>query len=452
MKRSFDDSVLDHLGQRIRPLSDDIAERYPGESSGRQPVHTVYGGAQLFRSGTARRLGDLALHQLDTYAPDAATFGDAIGLVADGELRQVIYERMRRKLESEPVEDFRIDFEDGFGNRPDEEEDACAVAAAEAVADGMASAVLPPFIGIRIKPLAGELHRRSVSTLDIFVSTLLERTGGQLPEGFAVTLPKVMDPAEVAIFVDVLEQLELAVGLENGVLRLELMIETPQSIIASDGSSMLSALVEAARGRCVGAHFGVYDYTAAAGISAQYQAMDHPACDFARHMMQVALAGTGVRLSDGATNVIPVAVHRSGASTELTPAQVDENRCSFRSAWRLHYQHVRHSLRHGFYQGWDLNPAQLPTRYAAVYAFFLENVGAASRRLRNFVSVAAQATLVDEVFDDAATGQGLLNFFLRGLGCGALSEEEVLETGLSLEELRARSFLKILAGRRGGTL
>ena len=451
MKCSFDDHVLDDLGQRIRPLADDIAERYPGESSDRQPVHTVCGGAQLFRAGTARRLGDLALRELDTYGPDAATFADAIGLGADDGLRQTIYERVRAKLETEPVEDFRIDFEDGYGNRPDDEEDACAARAAEAVAEGLATAALPPFIGIRVKSLDRESYRRSVSTLDIFVSTLLDRTGGLLPDGFAVTLPKIMDPEEVTLFVDVLEQLELAVGLETGALRLELMIETPQSIIASDGSSMLPALVKAACGRCVGAHFGVYDYTAAVGISAQCQVMDHPACDFARHMMKVALAGTGVMLSDGATNVIPIPVHRAVAGTALTQEQIKENQRSFHSAWRLHYEHVRHSLRHGFYQGWDLNPAQLPTRYAAIYAFFLENVDAASQRLRNFVSVAAQATLVGQVFDDAATGQGLLNFFLRGLGCGALSEREVLETGLSLEELRSRSFAKILANRSSET-
>ncbi len=451
MKRSFDDHVLDDLGQRVRPLIDKIVECYPGDPSSRQPVHTVYGGAQLFRAGTARRLGDLALRDLEAYAPDATTFGDAIGLRADEALRRTVYERVRSKLETEPVEDFRIDFEDGYGKRPDDEEDTCAAAAAEAVAEAMSTGSLPPFIGIRIKPPAGEHCRRSVSTLDIFVSTLLDRTGGRLPDGFTVTVPKVMDPEEVAIFVDVLEQLELAVGLESGTLDLELMIETPQSILASDGSSMLPALVRAARGRCKGAHFGVYDYTAAAEISAQYQVLDHPACDFARHLMKVALAGTGVMLSDGATNVIPVPVHRPAAGAVLSSAQAEENRVSVHRAWRLHYEHVRHSLRHGFYQGWDLNPAQLPTRYAAVYAFFLESVAAATERLRNFVSVAAQATLVGEVFDDAATGQGLLNFFLRGLGCGALSESEVLDTGLSLEELRSRSFVTILAGRRDRT-
>ena len=450
MKRSFDDHVLDDLGQRVQPLVEEIAERYPGEPSNRQPVHTVYGGAQLFRAGTARHLGDLALRQLDVYAPDATTFGDAVGLTADESLRQTIYARVRTKLEIEPVEDFRIDFEDGYGTRPDDEEDACAASTAEAVAEGMADGSLPPFIGIRIKSLADELYRRSISTLDIFVSTLLDRSGGQLPNGFRVTLPKVMDPEEVAIFVDVLEQLELAAGLESGTLDLELMIETPQSILAGDGSSMLPALVRATRGRCAGAHFGVYDYTAAAGISAQYQVLDHPVCDFARHMMKVALAGTGVTLSDGATNVIPVPVYPPRQDTVLTPAQVDENLRSVHSAWQLHYEHVHHSLRHGFYQGWDLNPAQLPTRYAAVYAFFLESVDAATERLRNFVSAAAQTTLVGEVFDDAATGQGLLNFFLRGLSCGALSEREVLATGLSLEELHSRSFAKILEGRSGG--
>jgi hypothetical protein len=161
--------------------------------------------------------------------------------------------------------------------------------------------------------------------------------------------------------------------------------------------------------------------------------MLHPSCDFAKQVMQVALAGTGIRLSDGATNIMPIGarevVHR---------------------AWRLHAEHVRHSLVSGFYQGWDLHPAQLPTRYAAVYAFFLDGLDAASDRLRNFVQRAAQATLVGDVFDDAATGQGLLNYFLRAMNCGAIGEDEALAmSGLTPAELRGRSFVKILAARRG---
>jgi hypothetical protein len=103
----------------------------------------------------------------------------------------------------------------------------------------------------------------------------------------------------------------------------------------------------------------------------------------------------------------------------------------------------------GFYQGWDLHPAQLPVRYAAVYSFFLEGLGAASTRLKNFIEKAAQATRVGEVFDDAASGQGLLNFFLRGISCGAITEGEAQKAGLTLAELQTRSFLKILEGRRG---
>ena len=110
---------------------------------------------------------------------------------------------------------------------------------------------------------------------------------------------------------------------------------------------------------------------------------------------------------------------------------------------------MRHSLVTGFYQGWDLHPAQLPSRYAAVYAFFLEGLDAASERLTNFVQKAAQATLVGDVFDDAATGQGLLNYFLRAMNCGAITEDEAVEkSGLTLDELRGRSFVKILNGRR----
>ena len=159
---------------------------------------------------------------------------------------------------------------------------------------------------------------------------------------------------------------------------------------------------------------------------------------------------TGLWLSDGATNIMPVGPHRAErGGPPLSEAQTRENRDVVFAAWRLHAQHIRHSLTHGYYQGWDLHPAQLPTRYAAVYAFFLEALAPASERLSNFVARAAQATLVGDVFDDAATGQGLLNFFLRGINCGALTEQEALATGLTLEELRGRSFVQILKNRRG---
>jgi citrate lyase beta subunit len=407
-----------------------VAERFPGDSSARQPVHVVYGGAHLFKSDAAQKLGSVALRTLQEHAPDAASFGVALGL--DAAVAARIYPRVVEKLTREPVEDLRIDFEDGFGNRPDREEDEQAQRAAAEVAAGMKDGTLPPSIGIRIKPLNEELKRRSLRTFDLFLTALLEKSGGTLPPNFVVTLPKITAPEQVTALASACDAFEYWRDIAGLALKFELMIETTQSVFAADGTVALPRFIAEGHGRIVAAHFGTYDYTAACGITAAHQHMTHPVCDFAKHVMQVALAGTGIWLSDGATNVMPIGsrevVHR---------------------AWRLHAEHIRHSLVTGFYQGWDLHPAQLPSRYAAVYAFFLEGLDAASERLKNFVQKAAQATLVGDVFDDAATGQGLLNYFLRALNCGAITEDEAVEkSGLTLAELRGRSFVKILAQRR----
>jgi len=406
-----------------------VARLYPGDTAARQPVHTVYGGAHLFKADVARKLGAVALKSLHDHAPDAATLADALNL--DGALAERLYPRVVDKLTREPIEDFRIDFEDGFGSRPDLEEDGHAQLAATEVANGLSDGTLPPSIGIRIKPLNEELKRRSLRTFDLFLTRLLDRTGGTLPPNFVITLPKITSVEHVSALTSACDAFEYWRQLPAGTLRFELMVETTQSIVAPDGTVTLPRLIAAGRGRIVAAHFGTYDYTASCGITAAHQHMLHPACDFAKDVMQVTLAGTGLWLSDGATNVMPVG-----------------SRATVHAAWRLHAEHVRHSLVTGFYQGWDLHPAQLPSRYAAVYAFFLEGLDAASERLKNFVQKAAQATLVGDVFDDAATGQGLLNYFLRAMNCGAITETEaVAMSGLSLEELRGRSFVKILKGR-----
>ncbi|MGH8874452.1 MAG: DUF6986 family protein, partial [Acidimicrobiia bacterium] len=405
---------------------------------------TVYGGAHLFSSDSARKLGELALRALQTYASDPATLAEALGW-GQGALAERVHGLVVDKLRREPVEDFRLDFEDGYGNRPDEEEDSHARSSAGEVASGLEEGTLPPFIGIRVKPLTADLHRRGLRTLDLFLGELLDRAG-HLPDNFVVTLPKVQDPEQVAVFAEALAALEETLGLLEGAVPAEIMVETPQAIISPDGTTGVRRFIDAGAGRVIAAHFGTYDYTASCQVTAAYQSMTHPACDFARHVLQVSLAGTGVWLSDGATNVLPVPLHRG---TDLTAEKLEENRRTVHAAWRLHYSHVRHSLAHAYYQGWDLHPAQLPTRYAAVYAFFLEGLGLAGTRLRNFVAQAAQATLVGEVFDDAATGQGLLNYFLRAINCGATTEEEAVEmSGLTLDELHSRSFLRILEGRR----
>ena len=417
---------------------------YPGESNRRQAVHTVYGGAHLFKADSAQKLGAVALRSLEEYAPDAQTLADVLGISA----AEKIYARIVEKLRREAVEDFRLDFEDGYGNRPDDEEDGHAASAAGEVARGLASGMLPPFIGIRIKPFNEDLRARSIRTLDIFMTALLRETAGKLPSGFVITVPKVQLPEQMTAAVRLFEILERKNNLEPGTLKIEPMIETPQAIIDGEGRLGLHSLVDAAEGRCRSVHFGVYDYTASCGITAAYQAMRHPACDFARQVMLVSMAGTGIHLSDGATNILPVGPHRASEGKPLTSDQLRQNREAVHGAWRLGFDDNLHSLRNGFFQGWELHPAQFVTRYAAVYHFFLGSLESASNRLKTFVEKAALASLFGDVFDDAATGQGLLNFFLRGMACGAITENEALATGLSLEEIRSRSFLKILLGRR----
>ena len=467
---------MDDLSDRLRQANEEFTRQYPGETGRRQPVHTVYGGAHLFKSDSAKRLGSLARRSLDQFAPDFLTFARAIDLPGSDELPEsfdeaveliaflkneperarkekkaawlayTIYHRVGDKLQREPVEDFRIDFEDGYGNRPDAEEDGHAASAATETAEGSKSGTLPPFIGIRIKPFNEELRARSFRTLDIFLTTLAERNNGLLPENFVVTLPKITIPEQVSTLASLLARLEEKTGLAAGSLKFEMMIETTQSIINHRGEVNLPRLLAAGEGRCVAAHFGTYDYTAGCNITAAHQHMLHPACDFAKHMMQVSFAGTGIWLSDGATNIMPVAPHRfTEGGAPLTAEQIEENRQVVHRAWKLHYDHIQHSLTNAFYQGWDLHPAQLPTRYAAVYAFFLQSLEAASERLKNFVEKAAKATLVGDVFDDAATGQGLLNYFLRAINCGAITEAEAVDlSGLTLPELRSASFVKIL--------
>ena len=451
-------------------------QTYPGDKPDRQPVHTVYGGANLFKSDTCIKMGELALKSLQTYSPDFVTLAKVLkiegheelpdeekkieklvkklGKMEEAERKQhpawlsyTVYNKIIEKLKTEAVEDFRIDFEDGFGNRPDEEEDATAINAANELTIGMNEKTISPFIGIRIKPFTEDLKTRGVRTLDIFLTALLEKTGGKLPDNFIVMLPKVTIPEQVTTMIRLLEIIEKKNNLKAGMLKMETMVEATQIIMDEEGKNPLMKIIKAGESRLIAAHFGTYDYTASCGITARYQTMAHPVCDFAHHMTKVALGGTGIFLSDGATNIMPVAPHRGD---DLSAKQLKENRQSVHNAWRIGYNHSMHSLINGFYQGWDLNPAQLPMRYAATYNFFLSSISDATHRLKTFVDRAAISTLTGDIFDDAATGQGLLNFFLRAMNCGAISEEEAIATGLTIDEIRSRSFYKILQGRRKG--
>ena len=357
----------------------------------RRPIHTAYIGAHLFRHGLTAEWGELALRALAEHAPDAPALAAALAAV-DDHIDEQLYARVREKLQREPVEDLRIDFEDGFGTRSDQEEDAAARAAGAEVAAGLARRSLPSFLGIRIKPLAAQGAARAARTLELFVTSLVERSRGKLPATFTVTLPKVAMLEEVTALVRLLDGLESRLRLATGALTLELMVETPPAILGPDGRCPLPALVAAAGGRCGGVHFGVYDYSAALEIAPSHQGLRHPACDHARQVMQLALAGAGVVLSAGSTNVLPV------------PPREHVLR-----AWRLHFEDVRHSLGRGFYHGWDLHPAQLVTRYVATYTFFRECL---------------EPEAAGSVLEDPAARRVRATLVRRALDCGAITQAE----------------------------
>ncbi len=422
-----------------------------------QPVHTVYGGAHLFRHDVSARLGEAARAHMAAWTPDWVTFARVLQLPGadrlpalpaareafereldaepdggrakhrDAWIAREVWERVRAKLHREPVEDYRVDFEDGYGVRADAEEDAAADACADELALGMERGTLPPFVGVRVKALDERSRGRAVRTLERAVGGLLDRTRGRLPRGFVVTLPKVSVPEQVALLDELLAALEATHGLERGEIPCELMVETPACLFDEQGRVPLRSLVDAAAGRCRGAHLGAYDYTAALDVSALHQSLAHPAAALARAVMQAALAGTRVMLADGAVTRLPLPPKGRAPGAAAGPSD-DADRRAVHDAMRAHHAEVRRALAEGWYQGWDLHPGQLPTRYAAVMGFYLEGMDAATERLHRFAEQAARATRVGQVFDDAATARALLNHFLRGRGCGAIIEDETIGT------------------------
>jgi citrate lyase beta subunit len=379
---TVDPSFLD---ERLAADDAERAARYPGPPAGRQPVHTVYVPADRYTGTTVDEWGAAARAVLQSHGPLPGVGPE-------------VQARVAAKLDREPVEDLRVDFEDGYGIRPDDEEDAAARAAATAL-----RARPTAFCGVRIKSLEGPTRHRAVRTLDVFLTEL-----GRPPDGFRITLPKVTSVAQVEAMVHLCEALEAA----PGALRFEIQVETPQAVLGADGRALVAPMIHAAAGRCAGLHYGTYDYSAALGIAAGRQSLEHPAADHAKAVMQVAAAGTGVPVCDGSTNVLPVG------------DQV-------RAAWALHARLVRRSLDRGFHQGWDLHPAQLPTRFAATFAFFREGLPAAAGRLRNYLDRQAGGVL-----DEPATARALAGYLLRGLHCGAVDPAEVAAAaGVSADDL-----------------
>jgi citrate lyase beta subunit len=329
-----------------------------------------------------------------------------------------IIRRVKAKLGDEPVEDLRIDFEDGYVGHGADEEDEHVRTAAHALAESQQSEVAPAFTGIRIKSFEAPTRARGVRTLTHFLSSFAEAKGDL--DGFVVTLPKVTSTEQVVAFCHAAQTIEDEVGLADGAIRFEVQVETPQTVLGPDGTALVARIVHTSDGRLSGLHYGTYDYSAYLGIAAGQQSLEHPAADHAKLVMQAAAAGTGVRLSDGSTNVLPVGdgdtVHR---------------------AWELHLRLVTRALERGLYQGWDLHPGQLPTRYAATYAFFRAGLPRALERLEAYGEPDHPASQSGAVADEPATARALADYVLRGLDCGAVDADEVTAgCGLGDAELR----------------
>ncbi|WP_017579616.1 DUF6986 family protein [Nocardiopsis valliformis] len=394
--------LVTELDTRLAEADKRLDREYPGTNGGRQPVHSVYVPADRIQPGLAAAWGEQAIAALDEYAPKAADLAEITGLsetaVADA------LPLVRAKLTREPIEDLRADFEDGYGAPGDEAEDAHVLATANAFVSDLKQGTATPYFGIRMKGMEAAGRHRGVRTLTLFLQTLLEGHGS-LPDNLVLTLPKITSVEQVEAMVWVSERLEERFGLPAGRLRFELQIETPQSILLTDGTVSVARMIQAGQGRVTALHYGTYDYSAACGITAAHQSLAHPVADFAKSVMQVAAAGTGVWISDGGSNILPTG----------TPEDV-------RSAWNLHAGLVRRSLERGFYQGWDLHPGQLPIRYLATYAFYREAFAPAAARLKAYLGQAG-----GNVMDEPATAQALASVLASGLRCGALEESEVVD-------------------------
>ncbi|MEU8178727.1 aldolase [Microbispora hainanensis] len=366
---------LDGLLDGFAGTHDEQLARFPVREPAWQPVHTVYVPADRVTAEIVQQwrhaATDLLHRLLFTPAELAALFE------LDPELAQPVHDRVRRKLHAEPIEDLRIDFEDGYGVRSPEEEDGHAESAAAAVAAMHEAGTLPRRWGLRVKSFADGDPLRSVRTLDGFLTGVVRRAG-RLPDGFTVTFPKVLMEDYLHQFARCLEALERGLRLPPGTLRFEMQVEAPQTVLMLQRSA---DLVPSLCGRLAAAHFGVFDYTAALGLPPDQQRLDHPACDHARHVMQTALSGTGVELSDGS----------------LAAAPASEAAADVHALLHRHSALVSHSLAHGFYQGWDMHPSHLVSRFATVYAFHLTCYEKYADRVRAWQERrAASGGLLDE--------------------------------------------------------
>jgi citrate lyase beta subunit len=388
-----------------------------------QPTHVVYGGAQLFKTGTINKIGTLAVAHFEQYTAQISRCQQELDPNQSVAVWQQAVGRAKSMLQHRSVQDFRIDFEDGFGVRSHAEEDQCARTSAEALADELLIGPMKSDIGLRIKALDAATADRAVRTLEIFCASLFAKWTPNETQSLILTLPKVESWQQAETIARICSVVENLHKLPPNFFRLELMIESLGVFSTRDGANDARRMIDSTHQRLQAFHIGSYDLTAQCGVAALDQGMRHPACDWVILNLKAATEGTDIWISDGATATLPLVPHR-GEANQLTSVQRAENESAVYYAWRKSLVDIRGSLRLGVSQGWDLHPHQIAIRYLTLAHYYSVNLPEMHQRMENFTKKKEQATAVGTAFDDAATVRGLVNFFSRGLAIGALQESE----------------------------
>ncbi|MEJ7795648.1 MAG: hypothetical protein WKF50_08855 [Nocardioides sp.] len=313
---------LDGLTAEVDALLADADEAYarqfPGPSSDRGPIQTLYVAAGDFHDQYVRDAGREAEQLLLEHAEEF------LGVLGGDD---ALMGRVLEKLATESVEDLRIDFAEPA--RDQTAEDARTDGAALAWGTAAEADALSRCGGIRVPGLGAEDRARSVRTLGRFLDAL-----GAIPEGFVVTVPAVATIAQVEALVRLADLIEKHVP---GRLTFEVQIENPQAVLGPKGAVVVAKMIHHAEGRLVAMHL-VPDGFGGARLA-----------DHALTQVRAACHDTGVRVADGSTLVVPP-------------------RGSVVEGWQSHLDLVRRTLARGFVQGRDSHSSQLPTRYAATYA------------------------------------------------------------------------------------
>lgn len=441
------------------------------------PVHTVVWPADRITPDTVSQLGIDAWTALARYGPDPYSFAQALGLYGASEepprasvramqqqrfredsqgmrrqefdawLLLAVHARVHERLQARPVEDLRVDFEGSYGTRDDAEEDAHAIAAAEAVAIAAARGAMAPRVGLCIKPLTSKSTFRAVRTLELFFDTLAGAVAPKVMPELVLTLPRVSLPEQVSTAARLLELLEARHRWARGRILMELVVETTPALFDEAGRCTLPRLVRAAAGRCAGVHLGSEDLAQACGLAPEPADGHGPLSDLARGLLRLALGDANVTLSDAVTGPLPEGPHPEGSS--LTAKQRADNLAAVQRAWSLGHRQILHALGSGLYQGWDRHGAELPVRYAANYRFFLERYDDAASQLRELLTAGTSAAVPNRHGDDARRGQRLLDFVRRAHRCGAIGRTALEQAGIRPQELEQPRFVALVAERRG---